>query len=412
MNLKLVDPPDDELAETARTFTRACQSITKRIEQAQLAVNFFAIREDVYRRVTNLPSEMRNNATKVVTSAWKSWIASGRHGHPPVFTRPIVYYSFRRDWNLLRPTLLSLRTLHRRVRITFATGDIDAERLRAASGCEGVGGAHLVRTSRGWFLRASVTLPNPLSWTPTTPIGVDRGVKWMLVARGPNAVPLLIDASPLNHMKLHAVQMTARLQCKATRSAKRVLRESWRKDRRTLLDAHRAAASLLLRYALTFERPVLVFENLKGIQTRCARRGRSSGDSGPRILLNGWAYRQLLSSVELAAEARGVPIAFVNPAWTSRTCPECGDARAANRRGSEFKCGYCGYRNHADVVGATNLARRWSSEHARGSWGSVSGPDECGHPSAWELPIGTVADAQTVDPVDGADTPLPTSFIK
>lgn len=363
----------------------------------------------MYSQLTGLPSEMRNNAVKVVTAAWKSWTATGQRGHPPTFTREAVYYTHGRDWSLLKPNLVSLRTLGRRVRIDYATSRIDADRIRKASLHDGLGGAHLLRTSRGWFLRASVELPDPPSWTPTTPIGVDRGVKWMIAARGPHSVPLLVDAAPLNHMKLRSAELASRLQRKGTRSAKRVLRKLSERDRGMLRDASRKISRRLVEYALSFENPILVFEDLKGVQGRCLRHKRRGAKPTFQVLLNGWAYRQLLSCVELAAEAQGVPIAFVNAAWSSRTCPKCGDAREANRRGSKFHCGYCGYQNLADVVGATNLARRWSSEHARGSWGPVNGPNECGHPMKRNLFSGRVGDAQAVDSVDGVDTPLPTS---
>src|SRR5207247_9078823 len=100
----------------------------------------------------------------------------------------------------------------------------------------------------------------------------------------------------------------------------------------------------------------------------------------------------------------GVPLVVVNPAWTSRTCPKCGDARAENRRDAWFHCGHCGYMNHADVVGATNLARRWLHEHAPQPWGSVNGPNErviADHAKVW-------TDAQAADSIGGVDTPLPT----
>ncbi len=53
----------------------------------------------------------------------------------------------------------------------------------------------------------------------------------------------------------------------------------------------------------------------------------------------------------------GVPVFAVDPRNTSRTCPECGHLDKGNRlvRGI-FLCRQCGHFDHADVIGATNIA--------------------------------------------------------
>ena len=49
----------------------------------------------------------------------------------------------------------------------------------------------------------------------------------------------------------------------------------------------------------------------------------------------------------------------VDPAYTSQTCPACGHIEKANRvTQAEFACLACDYREHADVVGATNILRK------------------------------------------------------
>jgi transposase len=49
----------------------------------------------------------------------------------------------------------------------------------------------------------------------------------------------------------------------------------------------------------------------------------------------------------------------VDPRYTSQSCPECGTIDKANRRSqSEFVCTGCGFADHADHVGARNIASR------------------------------------------------------
>ena len=53
-----------------------------------------------------------------------------------------------------------------------------------------------------------------------------------------------------------------------------------------------------------------------------------------------------------------VAVEYVNPAYTSQTCPSCGHVSRKNRSGIKFKCDSCGRKAHADWVGATNILRR------------------------------------------------------
>lgn len=69
------------------------------------------------------------------------------------------------------------------------------------------------------------------------------------------------------------------------------------------------------------------------------------------------------------ANKQGVPIRYVNPAYTSQTCPSCNHCCKENRpRRNRFKCLRCGFADHADIVGARNIRRvaegRFHPEHA------------------------------------------------
>ncbi|MEU0566920.1 transposase [Nonomuraea sp. NPDC005983] len=58
------------------------------------------------------------------------------------------------------------------------------------------------------------------------------------------------------------------------------------------------------------------------------------------------------------AESAGRELIPVNPANTSRTCPQCGHASGDNRKvQADFACVACGCTANADVVGASNIKR-------------------------------------------------------
>ncbi len=154
-----------------------------------------------YRRLPNLPSEMRNNAAKMVTGAWKSWVAGGSVGRPPHFAKPLVQYTYGRDWSVSDQCVVSLRMLRHRVHLAYVSSPQGAERLSSAVASSRIGGALLLERRRGWFLNVSVELPSPPSWKPVTPIGVDRGVDYVAVARALGKRPLVCSARTVRHSK-------------------------------------------------------------------------------------------------------------------------------------------------------------------------------------------------------------------
>jgi putative transposase len=66
------------------------------------------------------------------------------------------------------------------------------------------------------------------------------------------------------------------------------------------------------------------------------------------------SFFSLQRQVEKRALERGIPVIYVNPAYTSKRCSRCG--RYGRRTRKHFECPHCGYIAHADVNAAFNIA--------------------------------------------------------
>lgn len=60
--------------------------------------------------------------------------------------------------------------------------------------------------------------------------------------------------------------------------------------------------------------------------------------------LSSWPRRELHRQIGYKALAAGVPVLKVNPRYTSKTCPACGETKGRRERvGRVFECGRCGW---------------------------------------------------------------------
>lgn len=102
----------------------------------------------------------------------------------------------------------------------------------------------------------------------------------------------------------------------------------------------------------------IILENLKHIRERINEKEETNKHH--KRELNSWAFRELQNMIQYKADLVDIPVKKINSKNTSRKCPKCGYTSKENRSKESyenFRCQRCGYENHADFVGATNIAR-------------------------------------------------------
>ncbi|MEM3473793.1 MAG: transposase [archaeon] len=132
---------------------------------------------------------------------------------------------------------------------------------------------------------------------------------------------------------------------------RKVLKRIRRKERNFVkTKSYKVAKDIVLfAKALSLD---MAMEDLKGIRERITAKGRQN-----RYLLHLWNFGFLRNLISYKAKLYGVPVVFVEPQSTSRTCPICKHASKSNRKNQEkLKCEFCRFEEHADLVGAVNIA--------------------------------------------------------
>jgi IS605 OrfB family transposase len=221
-------------------------------------------------------------------------------------------------------------------------------------------------------------IPDKKVTDASTFMGVDVGINCLAVASTTDKkCKFFADGEIKNHRNICKIERR-RLQKAGgrylgTRSSMRLLRTLAGRETRFMTAVNHTISKRLIEFAIENEVSVIGMEDLTGIrketESKIAKEFRYEHSS--------WAFRQLQGFVEYKAKEAGIAILYVNPEYTSQTCPRCNHISRNNRSGLSFRCGKCGYGTHADRVGAMNIEHRTRDLRYifESQGGNVSPPD-------------------------------------
>lgn len=111
---------------------------------------------------------------------------------------------------------------------------------------------------------------------------------------------------------------------------------------------------------LPIDYDIFVLENLKCIQIDTKKSKRVNKTT--RKYLSRWNLGELHKAIENKCQLNGIQLVYINPKYTSRTCPKCQTVDKKNRSGEHFKCINCGYEENADMNASHNILQRFYQE--------------------------------------------------
>ena len=395
VRVRLLEPNRNKeaaLEATLDAFREACLLFIRALEEVKADGSKRKLRRclngEIYHRVrdeTKLPAVLVQNAADVAIEAYISYKDKQkrrRKASPPNFKSMRSFRVDKRGFKIIDSEnkyrfLISLRLLTGRVIIPLEALDEHYPYKMLDELMKGewsLGSVIIIkrrkRRKKEWWVHITISKEVEVEIPDDpTPIGIDIGAVNLAVVSTPSAV-LFFSGREWWHRRRRWKEIRKKLQ-KERRF--RAIKRIGDKERRYNTDLAHKISRAIVEAAKKERNPVIVMEDLTNI------RDDMDFSSEQNYKDHGWFFNRLQSFIAYKAIEAGIPVFFVSPAWTSATCPKCGDAHPKNRdrRRHIYKCQYCGYTLNDDLVAARNIARLFkqvASDYMSGVMGCMTQP--------------------------------------
>lgn len=334
-----------QLTALQSAYANACNRLVP-VVVAQRCWNRVALHQHTYSRLrqeTPLGSQMTCNAIFTVCKAYKAQRELGRIRKdtpvPTVNFRHASVHFDKRTYSLKGETV-SLYTLAGRIAVRLILGDHQRRLLASGVPTE----AELVCRKGRWYFNLVVKGSDcpPASEGPV--LGVDVGENNLAAT----STGKLFGGGRLRDTRDRHLSLRRRLQSNGSQSARQLLCKVSGREQRHVTHLNHETSKAIVQEAQRLGAATIAMEDLTHIRDRIKTGKRM------RSRLHRWAWRQLQDFVAYKAQATGIQVVYVNPAYTSQTCSQCGQIGVRQRH--RFVCS-CGLLAHSDVNAASNIAK-------------------------------------------------------
>jgi len=311
------------------------------------------VHEALYERLReeyNLPSKVAEDCYRDALATYKGWYNNPRRGRFPRVYKPTVWLTPKASYNVN----------FGKMNVTIASvGELPIlgypRNLKEYMGWR-MREARLTVKGDKVFLKVVFEKPREEKVEPKESIAVDINMSEIVVGKDDkNYVRIPTRLHEVHHWKCLAERLQKKYP-KRWKENNRILRRITSfhlKARRIMEDFARKVGKWVVEVARMIGANVIKLERLKNLIKNVDELPREFRD---KLYL--MQYRRLQYWISWQARKHGMVIEFVNPSYSSVSCPKCGrKMKEVSHRW--FKCN-CGYENDRDVIAIVNLNRRGS----------------------------------------------------
>lgn len=291
----------------------------------------------------DLPSAVKNQAIKDARSVFNK-AKKNRFSVVPSLKKLVCVwnnqnYSF--DSNSISMPL-NIKGKSKKMPIKAIINDKD-NRIQRTLSENKLGTLRITQKKNKWIAQIAITT-EPVFKSGTKIMGVDLGIKVPAVAVTDDDKVKFFGNGRMNKFKKRKFRSIRKNVGQRKKIA--ALRNLNDKEQRYMKDQDHKISRSIVNFAIEHKISVIRLEQLANIR-QTARTSRKNDKS-----LHTWSFYRLAQYIEYKANLSGIKVEFVNPSYTSQTCPNCSKRNKAKDR--TYKC-KCGFKRHRDIVGAMNI---------------------------------------------------------
>ena len=349
ISLRILGTPEQKkiLADLQTMFAQACNAVVLYALQNKCS-NRVALHHQCYYKLREAFSElglqMTCNAICKVAGSYKTLVSNRpnlkKENWPEITYRDNTSVHYDKRTYSLKGDTLSLFTISGRIRIQIKTGKFQQQYLDIGTPKE----AELIHKKDNWYFNLVLDIPDTEPITSGYVMGVDLGENNL----ASTSTGKLFGGGKLCYERDKYLHLRKRLQSNGSKSAKQLLKKVSCCESRHVRHVNHEVSKDIVKEAIANNCNVIAMENLVNIRKRIKAGKRV------RSRLHRWAWAQLQEFVEYKAQAVGIKVVYVNPAYTSQTCSVCGNI--GHRKKHQFSCPFCGRLAHADLNAGLNIA--------------------------------------------------------
>lgn len=216
--------------------------------------------------------------------------------------------------------------------------------LLASLASSKLGTLRITKKRNKYIAQIAYEKPEPITVIEPKTMGIDLGIKCPAVAvTSDGKVKFFGNGRENKFVRRRYKSKRKKLQKKKKMKA---VQKLGNKEQRWMKNKDHEISRQIVDFAIENHIGTIKLESLSGIRstTRTSRKNNHS--------LHSWSFYRLSQYIEYKANLAGIRVVYVDPRYTSQTCPKCGKRNHAKDR--RYQCS-CGYHGHRDLVGARNI---------------------------------------------------------